>query len=622
VSYSKVAKRIYKSVMAVWKPPKKMTLSEWANEYAYLSPESSAEPGKWKGYFYQNGIMDTFTDPTVEKITLMKAARTGYTKTINHAIGYHVHQDPCPMLIVQPTLDDAQGYSKDEIAPMCRDTPVLDGLIADAKSRSSNNTILKKNFPGGVMSIVGANSARGFRRLTVRVVFFDEVDGYPPTAGQEGDQIQLGIKRTDTFWNRKIVLGSTPTIKGFSRIETSFNESDQRYFHVPCPFCDHMQVLKFSQVKWPENEPNKAKYECVECKNRIPASKKRWMCDRGEWRASKPFKGHAGFHISALYSYSPNAAWGKIAEEFLEVKDDPERLKTFINTTLGETWEERGDQPEWVDLQNRCEPYSIMTVPLGGLMLTAGVDIQKNRLAAAVYAWGRGEECWLVYWGELFGDPARDEVWTQLDTLLNHSFRHSSGAEMQIISSAIDTGYHTQEAYNYCRKHAPKAMAVKGSAQANRPILGRPSDQDIFWNGQKIKNGVQLWPIGTDTAKSTIYSRLKTHEPGPRCFHWPIGIDEDYFQQLTAEKQVTRYIKGFPKREWVKTRPRNEALDVTVYAYAAAIRAGLMRMDWDAMEKELHPEKETEQRRRPQPERNKSNITRGRTINPWHKRRR
>ena len=224
-----------------FKPPKKLTLSEWADEYAYLSAESSAEGGRWRTLPYQKGIMDAITDPNVEQVTVMKSARVGYSKILNHIIAYHVHMDPCPIMIVQPTIEDAAGYSKEEIAPMIRDTKCLRGLIADAKAKDSTNTILQKQFPGGTLSLVGANSARGFRRVSRRIVLFDETDGYPATAGTEGDQIKLGIRRTEYYWNRKIVAGSTPTVQDFSRIEQLFGQSDQRKYYVPCPDCGHMQ---------------------------------------------------------------------------------------------------------------------------------------------------------------------------------------------------------------------------------------------------------------------------------------------------------------------------------------------------------------------------------------------
>ena len=266
----KLEKKAYLS----FKPPKKLSLSQWADNFAYLSAESSAEGGRWRTLPYQKGIMDAITDPNVEQVTLMKSARVGYSKILNHLIAYHIHQDPCPIMVCQPTLDDCQSYSKEEIQPMLRDTPCLHGLVSDPKSKDGNNTLLQKNFPGGTLSLVGANSARGFRRVSRRVVLFDEVDGYPASAGTEGDQIKLGIRRTEYYWNRKIVAGSTPTIKDFSRIERLFEQTNQQRYYVPCPECNHMQYLKWPNMKWRDNDPDTVAYACESCGCLIPHSKK------------------------------------------------------------------------------------------------------------------------------------------------------------------------------------------------------------------------------------------------------------------------------------------------------------------------------------------------------------
>ena len=312
-----------KKAYAAFLPPKKLSLSAWADEYAYLSVESSAEGGRWRTLPYQKGIMDAVTDPNVEQISVMKSARVGYSKILNHIIGYHIHNDPTSIMLVQPTIEDATGYSKEEIAPMLRDTKCLQGLVSDAKAKDGQNTLLQKLFPGGNLTLVGANSPRGFRRVSRRIVLFDETDGYPASAGTEGDQIKLGIKRTEFFANRKIVAGSTPTVKDFSRIEKLFNQTDQRRYYVPCPNpkCNHMQYLRWANFECFENDPSTTIYKCEKCNHHIPHTKKRWMVERGEWRATAPYNGkHVGFHIWAAYSYSPNASWQNLMEEFLAVR--------------------------------------------------------------------------------------------------------------------------------------------------------------------------------------------------------------------------------------------------------------------------------------------------------------
>ena len=588
-----------KKAYAAFKPPKKLSLSEWADEFAYLSAESSAEGGRWHTLPYQKGIMDAVTDPNVEQITVMKSARVGYSKILNHIIAYHIHQDPCGIMVVQPTIEDAAGYSKEEIAPMIRDTKVLTNLVSDAKTRDSNNTILQKQFPGGVLSLVGANSARGFRRVSRRIVLFDETDGYPASAGTEGDQIKLGIARTQYFWNRKIVAGSTPTIKDFSRIERLFEQSDQRRYYVPCPHCGHMQYLRWPNMRWQDDDPSTASYACEECGALIPHSKKRWMVERGEWRATQPSNGrHAGFHIWAAYSYSPNAEWSNLVEEFLLSKNDPEQLKTWINTTLGECWEDEYASKVGADgLMDRAavEKYEKGVPPKEVLMLSLGCDVQDDRLSMSLWGIGRNEEMYLVDRKVIYGSPARADLWKQMDEVLTDKYKNEDGFELKIESAAIDTGGHfTQEVYQYVRERSHLGLiGVKGMGQKGKPPIGKPTKVDINFSGKALRKGVQLFPVGVDTIKTTLHNRLKDAELGDGYIHFYPTITTDYFQELTAERQVLRYKHGYQERVWVKkSNARNEALDEMVYAYAAFCRFKQRydrRTIWDQLEKRRNP---------------------------------
>ena len=589
-----------KSAYAAFKPPKKLTLSEWADEYAYLSAESSAEGGRWHTLPYQKAMMDAITDPKIEQVTVMKSARVGYSKILNHIIAYHIHQDPCGIMVVQPTIEDAAGYSKEEIAPMIRDTKVLTNLVSDAKTRDSNNTILQKQFPGGVLSLVGANSARGFRRVSRRIVLFDETDGYPASAGTEGDQIKLGIARTQYFWNRKIVAGSTPTIKDFSRIERLFDQSDQRRYYVPCCHCGHMQYLRWANMRWQDNDPLTASYACEECGALIPHSKKRWMVERGEWRATQPGNGrHAGFHIWAAYSYSPNAEWSNLVEEFLLSKNDPEQLKTWINTTLGECWEDEYASKVGADgLMERAavEKYEKGVPPKEVLMLSLGCDVQDDRLSMSVWGLGRNEEMYLVDRKVIYGSPARADLWKQMDEVLMDKYKNEDGVELKIESAAIDTGGHfTQEVYQYVRERSHLGLiGIKGMGQKGKPPIGKPTKVDINFSGKSLRKGVQLFPVGVDTIKTTLHNRLKDAELGDGYIHFYPTITTDYFQELTAERQVLRYKHGYQERIWVKkSNARNEALDEMVYAYAAFCRFKQRydrRTIWDQLEKKRNPE--------------------------------
>lgn len=555
-------------------PPPKLTLSQWADKYAYLSSESSAEAGKWHTIPYQKEIMDAITDPTIEHITVMKSARVGFTKILNHTIAYHIHQDPCSIMVVQPTVEDAEGYSKEEIAPMIRDTPVLQGVVSDAKAKDGTNTILLKTYAGGTLSMVGANSPRGFRRVSRRIVLFDEVDGYPASAGTEGDPIKLGIKRTEYFWNRKIISGSTPTTKDFSKIERLYNSTDQRRFYVPCPHCGHEQYLRWPQMKWPEGEPQKAYYECEKNKCIIDHKEKRAMVEKGTFRATAQGNGrHIGFHIWAAYSFSPNATWGNLAEEFLEAKKDPDTLKTFLNATLGEVWdEEHTTKLEASELFERCEFYKEYVAPEPVVVLVAGVDVQDNRLECSVWGFCHDEEAYLITHQVIHGDPSRPDVWKQLDQILFKPIRHESGAELYIQATAVDSGGHfTQEVYAYTRERRNKhVFAVKGQSQKGKPPLGKAVKVDMTFKGVPFKNGALVYPMGSDTIKDTLFRRLKITEAGAGCLHFYMGLGTDYFEQLTSEKQKVRLVKGFPVREWVKkNHARNEALDCLVMSFAA-----------------------------------------------------
>jgi terminase, large subunit len=578
---------IEREVIQTWKPPPRLTLSEWADEKFYLSPESSAEPGQWTTIPFQKGWMDAFTDKSLEYVVVMKSARVGYTKTIVALTGYHAEHDPCPIMIVQPTDDDAEQFSKEEIAPMLRDCEAVGKRFTPSASRKTANTILNKTFTGGMLSMTGANSGAGFRRITRRVVIFDEVDGYPMSAGSDGDPIKLGIKRSETFWNRKIILGSTPLISFNSRIEPWFKRGDQRYYFVPCPHCGEFQTLKFPNMKWPKGEPAKAWFMCEKSGCVIEHVSKRWMIERGEWRATAVAESSrlASFHIWTAYSYSPNATWGHIAQEFEVAKrEGSESLKTFINTTLGECWIEKGEAPEHERLFERRETYKMGTVPAGAYMLTAGVDVQKDRLVVEVVGWGLRMESWSVDWITIPGDTAADEPWDDLADVLNKNWPHQNGGELRIRMMAVDSGFNTQGVYKWCRsKGSKRVMAVKGDARGSQ-IVGTPRKVDVSVNGARA--GLKLWLVGVDMLKSELYGWLGLKVPKEADAQFPSGFchfpqyGEDYFLELTAEQLVSHRDKnGRLFREWeVIAGRRNEVLDCRIYARAAAYIVGADRV--------------------------------------------
>lgn len=567
------------SFLAGLRPDPQLTVSQWADANRYLSQKASAEPGRWRTDRtpYLREIMDSLSSSTpIQRVVFVAGAQIGKTETGLNWFGSVVDHTPGPMLIVQPTVELAKKVSKQRLAPMIDESPCLREKIADSRSRDSGNTMQMKEFPGGVVMLTGANSAVGLRSMPIRYLFLDEVDAYPSDVEGEGDPVKLAERRTTTFSRRKIFMVSTPTIRDVSRIEREYLASDQRRYYVPCPHCENMDWIRWPNIKWQNDDPNTAALACEACGCLIEEHNKTDMLLKGEWRATQPSDGiTAGFHISSLYSPLGWKSWRDIVREFLDAKGDPPRLKEWVNTVLGETWEE--EYSARIDanaLVERCEEYQLLTVPEDGLLLTAGIDVQDNRLAVTIKAWGKDEQSWLVNWMEIFGDPSdlsESGPWHQVDTVLLQDYTHANGQKLKVRAAAVDTGGHyTHEAYMFCRARKKRhVIAIKGSSSPGRPALGKPSRQDVNFKNQTLKKGVDLWLIGTDTIKTTIYGRMKRPD-GPGAMHWPIGLSDEYFKQLTAEKQITKYVNGFPKRVWFKKDgTRNEALDCEVYAYAA-----------------------------------------------------
>jgi len=584
-------------------PDQDFTVTQWADTYRMLPKVASNEAGEYRSHRtpYLVEIMDALSvSSPVRELCVMKAARLGFTEAGNNLFFYVVDMAQGPMLMMLPTGVLAAAHSKQIIAPSILAMDRIAGKIVDSRVRGSGNTIMSKEFPGGILYLSGANSGAFFRNKTIRYLFLDEVDGYPADVGGEGDPVELAKKRTTTYSNRKkIYIVSTPTIKGFSRIENELEASDQRYYFVPCPRCGKMQKLEWGGggkndygIKFKRNRMDvveSAWYECIGCNRKIAERYKTEIMaikSGARWRPKKPGMPRRGYQISALYSPLGWASWKDIATEFIEAKGNREKLKVWNNATMGLPFEEKGSQPAWAALKARAEPYEVMTVPGNGILLTAGVDTQDNRLIVSVYAWGKGEESWLVYHGELYGDPAQDAVWNQLDFILDRSYRHVDGADLRIQTMAIDTaGHRTHSVYNYCRQRTPRVIAIQGAKRPGRPVISSsPSLQDVDYAGEKIAQGVQLWTVGTDTAKAVIYGRLNLVEPGPGYLHFPIGLGDDFYMQLTAEKLTTEFRKGFPHTVWVATRD-NHALDTCVYAFAAASRAGLSMLEYEQIEK-------------------------------------
>jgi terminase, large subunit len=608
-------------VRQLWRPPPRLNLSDWADAKFSL-PAGDANAGRWHTLPYQKGVMDAVSDPTIERVTWMKSKRVGYTTgCICCALGYYIEHDPANILLVQPTIDDAKKFSKEQITPLLT-IPVLSGLVAPEKSRSSDNTLLLKVYRGGMFALVGANSPRGFRRASYRVVLFDEIDGYDRRgAGKEGDQIALGIGRTEYYWNRKIIIGSTPTVTGASRIEEIFLDGDQRRYYVPCPSCGEFQVLRFENLRWPKGRPHDAHFICVKNGCLIEHQSKRDMVEAGEWRAEAPdnfteHNRHASFHIWAAYSYSPNATWGEIAGTFVKAARNPLEHRTFKNQWLGETWREAVVSMDWETLYRRRDTYPIGQCPKGVLFLTAGVDVQKDRLVYEVVGYGRDKTSWSIDAGVLAGDTA-DLVkgpWPQLDALLARSFPHESGVVMTISRLAVDSGFNTQQVCAWGRRYTiSRVITVKGYSGISSLGLGVPRRMEISARGKPIKTDRKIWPVYGHVFKDELFGFLRMERPldvtaddPPGFVHFP-QYDEEYFRQLTAEE--LRPSRDGRRYEYVQLAGRaNDFLDARVYARAAASAQQMDRFsdsDWLALElasgQERTPEPSSESPETPPP---------------------
>ena len=519
----------------------------------------------------------------------------------NNWVAYCIDYVPGPMMCIQPTVELAQRYSKLRIGPLIQESQRLSEKVKDKKSRDSGNTMLQKDFPGGTLVLTGANSAAGLRSIPIKYLFRDEIDAYPIDVDGEGDPLTLSKARTNTFARRKIFDVSTPTFEGVSRIEARYESSDKRKYYVPCPKCHEKQTLKWSNVKWPDDETHKVVYVCDLCGHEIQEYHKTWMLKNGEWRKENPDckTGIVGFHLSALYSPVGWYSWHECADDFLKAKDKPESLRSFINTVLGETWKDKGDAPEWEALYRRRENYNIGEIPMEGLFLTAGVDVQKDRLEIEIVAWGRRKENWSIDHRVFMGDTSSSEnsVWLELADYIERDFVHAGGVCVKIQRLAIDTGFNTQEVYSWCRTRSQSfVMPIKGQDNQSVPI-SMPKSVDIKKSGKKVRRGIKIWNIGVGVLKSQLYGHLRLQPPLNEGEEFPAGFchfpqyGEDYFKQLTAEEMLIRKNKrGFATYSWQKIRDRNEALDLRIYATAAAISVGIDRFqetDWLKFEKEL-----------------------------------
>ena len=607
---------ILAAVEEAWQLPEHLNVSTWADRHRVLPTKGAAEPGPWRTSRtpYLREIMDALSiDHPATDICFMAASQVGKTEVLLNWIGYVIDHAPAPMLVVQPTVDTAEKYSKQRIAPMIELSSRLKEKVPSARSRDSGNTTLVKDFPGGMLVMTGSNAASSLASMPIKDLALDETDRYPNDVEDEGDPISLAEQRTVTFPRAKRYKASTPGRKDTSHIAKEYDASSQAQYWVPCPHCKETQVLLFDHLAWDKgvddagrkvHKPETAVYMCQCCGEAIEERYKTWMLaeeNGAHWRHRHPERPRLGYHINALYSpIGLGLTWSAIAEKWLVACRDRAKLQPFINLQKGEPYEDHSDRVKGEDLKLRAEAWPIRTLPEGILALTLGVDVQKDRLALTLVGWGENERCAIVDSVELQGSPEQGAVWDELTQYRHRPVRNSFGIDLRIAMTAIDSGYATQRVYNYVYAHRhDNVIAVDGAKAVNRPILGRPTRQDVKnAKGDVQKNGVLLWSVGTDTAKSALFARLdgdllpgverQLVAPAKRMVRFAAGLSDEYYEQLTAEVYDER------SGRWVKIRARNEALDTWVYAYAAACHPSvrinrLQSADWEHLRQLLEP---------------------------------
>jgi phage terminase large subunit GpA-like protein len=509
-------------------------------------------------------------------------------------VGWFIQTQKAPMMVVQPTLDMAELWSKQRLAPMIEDCPTLKRIVRPARERDSGNTTLLKEFPGGVLYITGANSGAGLRSMPAQYLLLDEVDAYPIEIDKEGDPVELAEGRTTTFPRSKVFVLSTPTIESLSRIHKEYEASDQRHFYVPCPHCEHFQILAWENLNWPEGRPREAKYICEDCGTLIEEYHKTQMLARGEWRATFHDRDVVGFHINALYTpLGLGKSWSALAEQFEKSEKDPIKIKTFINLRLGEVTKDPNDKFDAEELSERAESRPIRSIPDGCLLLTAGIDVQKDRFAMTILGWGRRGTMCILDWCELPADPTNPDDWFPLEHRVLEPIVNAYGVPMRVEMAAVDSGYLQDDVIHFTRPRQRRGwIAVKGATTANKPIISRASKIDYTWRGHTIKSGAEQWPVGGFHAKEWLFTRLAADREraiDQRLIRFPSGLGSIFYEQLTAE------VFDPVRRRFVKIRERNEALDTVCYALAAAWHP-LLRVQtwqeprWAEREKMFQPE--------------------------------
>jgi len=554
-------------------PPPRLRLSEWIEGNISLPEGVSAQPGPVRLWPFQREIADAIGDPLIERVTLVKPVRVGFTTLLTSAVASFVANEPAPILCLLPAEADCRDYVVSDIEPIFGASKTVANALGDDREEGERNTLLSRRFPGGSLKVVAARSARNLRRHNVRVLFMDEADGMEATP--EGSPILLAERRTMSFPDRKIVLGSTPVHEDTSHVLRAYAQSDARIFEVPCPECGTLSEITWDAITWDDGAPETARWRCPSCAAEIEERHKPGMVARGCWRATRPeVQGHAGFRLNALVSLHANASWAKLAVEFLSAKDDPTTLQTFVNTILGQGWHGEGDELADDELAARGEDWGLDRVPAEVLALTVGCDVQHDRLELTFVGWAEGGAAFILGHRVIWGQWDAPDTWEELDELLRARFPHTLGGRIGIDAVAIDAGDGTtmKAVTSYCGPRIRrKVLAIKG-APGNRPLIERAG---------KTKTGDKLWIVGVDTGKSQIFARLTRGA----TIRLSAELPRVWFEQLASERSVLRYRRGQPVRSFERIPGRRaEALDCTVYAWAAR---QVVHVDWASRRDEL-----------------------------------
>lgn len=613
------------------KPLPKTSVSNWADNHRMLSSGISAEPGKWKTSRapYQKDIMNAFTEPGIHRVVVKSSSQIGKSDMMNNVIGRFAHLDPCAIMMIQPTIDMAQDYSKTRIAPMIRDTKVLNNLFYDVKSRDANNTILSKVFPGGRLIMCGANSPAGLASRPIRILLADEVDRFPDSAGTEGDPVDLAAKRMTTFWNSCMGLFSTPTNEGSSRIDEEYLAGTQEEWQHKCPNCGEYHLLRhidmtvdYKEIKTPSGKKtiivNDVKWRCPHCGFSFSEKEMKQTPQKYISRNADALKnGIRSFFVNGFTS--PWMTWSKIMREWLEAKGDPEREKVIMNTVFGESYKQKGAFEDEQIFLRRRESYGA-ELPNGVLLLTAAIDTQDNRLEYEVVGWGKEEECWGIRKGIVLGAPNQDRTWKEIDNILDKTYHFADGKGLKVVRTFIDSGGHyTSDVYNYCQKNFHKQrFAIKGRGGPGIPLIYKIA---------KANNAkAPLILLGVDDGKQQIMDRLSIDSPGPLYFHFPQdegikelsnrGYDDLYFKGIISEHKKVYKRNGVLREVWETTKNvRNEPLDLRNYNLACMKS---LKPDWGKLEMLVNGMSETEVKRAvAKPQKKKAVYRAKRQVNIW-----